>query len=139
MLIMKLYNMLNKVMTMRIELDKPLSRKSLRQSLKMLPKDVKKIKVICGSGILDIDRIVSDNDTLFLCTDSQQTIDFLKKIKKNDTDKIHWINTVTCNNDWNKEWEKYRKQHGLPPNYIGDCPGFGDTITCQSKDDDNNE
>ena len=84
-------------MTMRIELDKPLSRKTLRQSLKMLPNNVKRIKIICGSGILDIDTIVSNNDTLFLCTDSQQTIDFLDKIKKNNT------------------------------------------ITCQSKDDDNNE
>lgn len=85
MLIMKLCNMLNKVMTMRIELDKSLSRKTLRQSLKMLPSNVQRIKVICGSGILDIDTIVSNNDTLFLCTDSQQTIDFLDKIKKNNT------------------------------------------------------
>lgn len=90
MLIMKLCNMLNKVMTMRIELDKSLSRKTLRQSLKMLPSNVQRIKVICGSGILDIDTIASNNDTLFLCTNSQQTIDFLDKIKKN--------NTVTCQN-----------------------------------------
>ena len=80
MLIMKLCNMLNKVMTKRIELDESLSRKTLRQSLKMLPSNVQRIKVICGSGILDIDTIVSNNDTLFLCTDSQQTIDFFDKI-----------------------------------------------------------
>lgn len=134
---------------MRIELDKPLTKTKLRQVLKLLGNDAKKIKVIMGTEIFDIDTIVSKNDTMYLCTDSKATSDFYEKrviedLPDDKEDKKDYQDpdipykpvyyTITHDNEWKRKWEEYRKEHGLPPNYVGDTPGFGDDITCKSQE-----
>ncbi len=134
---------------MRIELDKPLTKTKLRQVLKLLGNDAKKIKVIMGTEIFDIDTIVSKNDTMYLCTDSKATSDFYEKrviedLSDDKEDKKDYQDpdipykpvyyTVTHDNEWKRKWEEYRKEHGLPEHYIGDTPGFGDDITCKSQE-----
>ena len=134
---------------MRIELDKPLTKTKLRQVLKLLGNDAKKIKVIMGTEIFDIDTIVSKNDTMYLCTDTKATSDFYEKrviedLPDDKEDKKDYQDpdipykpvyyTVTHDNEWKRKWEKYRKEHGLPEYYIGDTPGFGDDITCKSQE-----
>lgn len=66
---------------MRIELDegKPLTKTKLRQALKLIGKDSNKIKVILGSEIFNIDRIISNNGVLFLCTNAKETSKFYEK------------------------------------------------------------
>lgn len=134
---------------MRIELDKPLTKTKLRQVLKMIGNDAKKIKIIMGTEVFDIDTIVSKNDTMYLCTDSKETSKFYEKrvVKESSDDEEkeeddycdprvwrypnHYY-TITHNEKYWAEWEKYRREHGLPPNYVGDTPGFGDDITCSN-------
>lgn len=133
---------------MRIELDKPLTKTKLRQVLKMIGNDAKKIKIIMGTEVFNIDTIVSKNDTMYLCTDSKETSKFYEKRvieelpddeeKEEDDycDPRVWRYpghcTITHNEKYWVEWEKYRKEHGLPPHYVGDTPCFGDDITCSN-------
>ena len=130
---------------MRIELDKPLTKTKLRQVLKMIGNDAKKIKIIMGTEIFDIDTIVSKNDIMYLCTDSKQTSKFYEKRvmeelpddeEKEEDDycdpriwKYPSHYTITHNEKYWAEWEKYKKEHGLPPYYVGDTPG---DITCSN-------
>jgi hypothetical protein len=128
---------------MRIELDKPLTKAKLRQALKMA--NGKKIKIIMGTEIFDVDTIVSKNDTIYLCTDSTETSKFYEKrvidevSDEEDKQKDYQdpiipyppvYYTITHDKTWQQKWEEYRKKHNLPPNYIGDTPGYGDDITC---------
>lgn len=136
---------------MRIELDNALTKTKLRQVLKMIGSDVKKVKIIMGTEIFDIDKIVSRNDTMYLCTNSKETADFYEKrviiepndeIELVDEDKKDYKDPIPAlpqigkyeicryNNKWEKEWEEYRKKHNLPPWYVGDTPNFGDDVTC---------
>lgn len=141
---------------MRIELDKPLTKTKLRQALKMMGSGTKKVKIIMGAEIFDIDTIVSKNDTMFLCTNSKETADFYEKrvipepdneIELIEEDKKDYQDPIsapprineyqigkydlfTYDDRWEKEWEKYRKKHNLPPWYVGDTPGFGDDVKC---------
>ena len=136
---------------MRIELDKPLTKTKLRQVLKMMGSDAKKIKIIMGTEIFDIDTIVSKNDTMYLCTNSKETADFYEKrviVKPDDEielveeDKKDYQDSIPAppqigkyqlfnyDDRWEKEWEKYRKKHNLPPWYIGDTSEFRDDIIC---------
>ena len=136
---------------MRIELDKPLTKTKLKQALKMIGKDAKKIKIIMGTEIFDIDTIVSKNDTMYLCTNSKETADFYEKrvivdpddeIEAAEKDKKDYQDPIpappqigkyqlfTYDDRWEKEWEEYRKKHNLPPWYVGDTPGFGDDVIC---------
>ena len=136
---------------MRIELDKPLTKTKLRQILKMAGKDGKAIKVIMGTEIFDIDTVVTKNETIYLCTDSKETSDFYEKRviedlpkeiveipRKNMEDyqdpdpqfKPTYISYSVSydDNGWQKAWKKYCDEHGLPYDFIGDTPGFGDDI-----------
>ena len=136
---------------MRIELDKPLTKTKLRQALKMMGSDAKKIKIIMGTEIFDIDRIISKKDTIYLCTNSKETADFYEKrviiepddeIEVVDGDKKDYqdqnptspqndkYQSFSYNNRWAKKWEEYRKKHNLPPWYVGDAPNFGDDVKC---------
>lgn len=123
---------------MRIELDKPLTKTKLRQIIKLLGNGSKVIKVIMGTEIFDIDTIVQKNDTVYLCTDSKATSDFYEKRVIEDLPDEKEIKpyhyTITYSNDWKEKWEKYRKEHGLPPHYVGDTPGFGDDVTCKNQE-----
>lgn len=130
---------------MRIELDKPLTKTKLNQALKMIGSGSKKIKIIMGTEIFDVDTIVSKDNTVYLCTDSRETSKFYEKRvieelpddeeKQKDyedplTDYIPNKYVIKQCKDWEEKWEAYRKKHNLPPNYIGDAPNFGDDITC---------
>lgn len=130
---------------MRIELDKPLTKTKLNQALKMIGSGSKRIKIIMGTEIFDIDTIVSKDNTVYLCTDSRETSKFYEKrvIEELPDDEeeqkdyedplIDYIPNkyiITQCKDWHDKWEEYRRKHNLPPNYIGDTPGFGDDITC---------
>lgn len=123
---------------MRIELDKPLTKTKLRQIIKLLGNGSKVIKVIMGTEIFDIDTIVQKNDTVYLCTDSKATSDFYEKRVIEDLPDEEKIKpyhyTITYSNDWKEKWEKYRKEHGLPPYYVGDVPNFGDDVTCKNQE-----
>ena len=134
---------------MRIELDKPLTKTKLNQALKMIGSGSKKIKIIMGTEIFDVDTIVSKNNIIYLCTDSRETSKFYEKrvivepddeielIEEDEKDYQDPIPTLpqigkyqlfNYDDRWEKEWEKYCKKHNLPPWYIGDTPGYNDDI-----------
>ena len=130
---------------MRIELDKPLTKTKLNQALKMIGSGSKKIKIIMGTEIFDVDTIVSKDNTVYLCTDSRETSKFYEKrvieeLPDDEEEQKDYEDPLTdyipnkyvikqCK-DWEEKWEEYRKKHNLPPNYVGDTPNFGDDITC---------
>lgn len=129
---------------MRIELDKPLTKTKLNQALKMIGSGSKKIKIIMGTEIFDVDTIVSKDNTVYLCTDSRETSKFYEKrvieeLSDDEEEQEDYEGPVDYMpseyvikeyNDWKEKWEEYRKKNNLPPNYVGDTPGFGDDITC---------
>ena len=135
---------------MRIELDKPLTKTKLNQALKMIGSGSKKIKIIMGTEIFDVDTIVSKNNIIYLCTDSRETskfyekrvivepddeIELIEEDKKDYQDPIPTLPQIgkyqlfRYDDRWEKKWEEYRKKHNLPPWYVGDTPGYNDIVS----------
>lgn len=102
---------------MRIDLDNGLDKVKLRQALKMI--EGKKIKIVCGSEIYDIDTITSSNGVIYFHTDSRQTVN--SRLKKNKDDLR--VKTNFQGVYEGEDWEEYKKKRNFFNDCVGDIPG----------------